>query len=246
MKVVVTGGGAVGRHLAQDLTERGHDVTLVEQRRDLAEKLENWAPDTHVVYGDACEPRILEKADVRSADVVVAATGDDEDNLVTSLLAKQEFGVPRVLARVNHPKNEWLFDEQWGVDASVSPPHILTAMVEEAVTVGDLVRLLRLEGGKVALVEMRLPGGFTQRGQSALRAPSADRHDAGRDPSRGTRDDPAAGDGSRGGRRDRRAVERRFRASAPRHGDGYGDGRRAGDPHAPGTRALHRPLTSGL
>ena len=157
MKVVVTGGGALGRHLAQDLTERGHDVTLVEQRRDLAEKLGQWAPDTHVVYGDACEPRILEKAEVRAADVVVAATGDDEDNLVTSLLAKQEFGVPRVLARVNHPKNEWLFDEQWGVDASVSPPHILTAMVEEAVTVGDLVRLLRLEGGKVALVEMRLP-----------------------------------------------------------------------------------------
>ena len=157
MKVVVTGGGAVGRHLAQDLTDRGHDVTLVEQRRELAEKLGQWAPDTRIVYGDACEPRILEKADVRSADVVVAATGDDEDNLVTSLLAKQEFGVPRVLARVNHPKNEWLFDEQWGVDASVSPPHILTAMVEEAVTVGDLVRLLRLEGGKVALVEMRLP-----------------------------------------------------------------------------------------
>jgi trk system potassium uptake protein TrkA len=157
MKVVVTGGGAVGRHLAQDLTERGHDVTLVEQRRELAEKLGAWAPDTRVVYGDACEPRVLEIADVRSADVVVAATGDDEDNLVTSLLAKQEFGVPRVLARVNHPKNEWLFDEQWGVDASVSPPHILTAMVEEAVTVGDLVRLIRLEGGDIGLVEMRLP-----------------------------------------------------------------------------------------
>ena len=226
MKVVVTGGGAVGRHLAQDLTERGHDVTLVEQRRDLAEKLENWAPDTQVVYGDACEPRILEKADVRSADVVVAATGDDEDNLVTSLLAKQEFGVPRVLARVNHPKNEWLFDEQWGVDASVSPPHILTAMVEEAVTVGDLVRLLRLEGGKVALVEMRLPRAVTQRGQGALRAPPATRHHAGRDPSRGARDDPAAGDGARGGRRDRGAVQRRLRAGAPRHGDGHELGRR--------------------
>jgi trk system potassium uptake protein TrkA len=157
VNVVVTGGGAVGRHLAQDLADRGHDVTLVEQKRDLAEKLAQWAPDTRVVYGDACEPRILESADMRSADVLVAATGDDEDNLVTSLLAKQEFGVPRVLARVNHPKNEWLFDEQWGVDASVSPPHILTALVEEAVTVGDLVRLLRLEGGKVALVEMRLP-----------------------------------------------------------------------------------------
>jgi trk system potassium uptake protein TrkA len=159
MRVIVTGGGAVGRHLAQDLTERGHEVTLVEQDRALAEKLENWAPGTRIVYGDACEPRVLDSADMRSADVVVAATGDDEDNLVTSLLAKQEFGVPRVLARVNHPKNEWLFDEQWGVDASVSPPHILTAMVEEAVTVGDLVRLLRLEGGKVGLVEMRLPEG---------------------------------------------------------------------------------------
>jgi trk system potassium uptake protein len=157
MRVVVTGGGAVGRHLAQDLSARGHDVTLVEQNRELADKLARWAPDTRVVYGDACAPRVLDKADMSSADVVVAATGDDEDNLVTSLLAKQEFGVPRVLARVNHPKNEWLFDEQWGVDASVSPPHILTAMVEEAVTVGDLVRLLRLEGGKVALVEMRLP-----------------------------------------------------------------------------------------
>ena len=157
MRVIVTGGGAVGRHLAQDLTARGHEVTLVEQNRALAEKLAEWAPDTRIVYGDACEPRVLDSADMRSADVVVAATGDDEDNLVTSLLAKQEFGVPRVLARVNHPKNEWLFDEQWGVDASVSPPHILTAMVEEAVTVGDLVRLLRLEGGKVGIVELRLP-----------------------------------------------------------------------------------------
>jgi trk system potassium uptake protein TrkA len=90
------------------------------------------------------------------ADVVVAATGDDEDNLVTSLLAKQEFAVPRVLARVNHPKNEWLFNAQWGVDQSVSPPHMLTAMVEEAVTTGDLVRLLRLEGGRSSIVEMKL------------------------------------------------------------------------------------------
>ena len=164
-----------------------------------------------MVYGDACEPRILEKAEVRAADVVVAATGDDEDNLVTSLLAKQEFGVPRVLARVNHPKNEWLFDEQWGVDASVSPPHILTAMVEEAVTVGDLVRLLRLEGGKVALVEMRLPEDSPNAGQGALRAPSAARHDARRDPARGTRDDPAAGDGARG----RATRSSRCRASNP-------------------------------
>src|SRR5918994_1187409 len=152
MKVIVTGGGAVGRHLAVDLVERGHEVTLIEQNRSLVEKLQVWAPNVRVMLGDACEPSVLEDADTSSADVLVAATGDDEDNLVTSLLAKQEFAVTRVLARVNHPKNEWLFTDQWGVDAEVSPPHILTAMVEEAVTVGDLVRLIRLGGGQVSIV----------------------------------------------------------------------------------------------
>jgi trk system potassium uptake protein TrkA len=89
-------------------------------------------------------------------DVVVAATGDDEDNLVVSLLAKQEFAVPRVIARVNHPQNEWLFNENWGVDLYVSTPHLITAMVEEAVTVGRLVRILQFGGGQVRLVEVTL------------------------------------------------------------------------------------------
>ena len=159
MKVVITGGGAVGRHLSVDLAERGHEVTLIEQNRELSGKLAEFAPNVHVINGDACEPRVLDEAELARTEVLVAATGDDEDNLVTSLLAKQEFAVPRVLARVNHPKNEWLFTEQWGVDAAVSPPHILTSMVEEAVTVGDLVRLLRLEGGRVSIVEMTLPDG---------------------------------------------------------------------------------------
>ena len=86
--------------------------------------------------------------------MVVAATGDDEDNLVISLLAKQEFAVPRVVARVNHPKNQWLFNETWGVDVSVSTPHLLTALVEEAVSVGSLVRLLQFEDAR--LVEVTL------------------------------------------------------------------------------------------
>ena len=157
MRVVVTGAGAVGRHLSVDLAERGHTVTLIDQDLDIVERLREVLRGVTVIQGDACEPWVLEEAELSKAEVVVAATGDDEDNLVTSLLAKQEFAVPRVLARVNHPKNEWLFNEQWGVDAAVSPPHILTAMVEEAVTVGDLVRLIRLEGGDIGLVEMRLP-----------------------------------------------------------------------------------------
>ena len=156
MRVVVTGGGAIGRHLSADLAERGHDVTLIEQDRSIVDRLRGEIPEVKVMLGDACEPRILEEAQLPDADVVVAATGDDEDNLVTSLLAKQEFAVPRVLARVNHPGNEWLFNEQWGVDQAVSPPHMLTAMVEEAVTTGDLVRLLRLEGGRASIVETKL------------------------------------------------------------------------------------------
>jgi trk system potassium uptake protein TrkA len=174
MRVVVTGAGAVGRHLSADLADRGHTVTLIDQDVDVCAKVRQMVPNITVVQGDACEPWVLEEAELATAEVVVAATGDDEDNLVTSLLAKQEFAVPRVLARVNHPKNEWLFNEQWGVDAAVSPPHILTAMVEEAVTVGDLVRLIRLEGGRVSIVEMTLPDGSPSVGRAIyeLRLPA--------------------------------------------------------------------------
>jgi len=157
MRIVISGAGAVGKHLAGDLTKRGHEVTLVEQDPATLEEARDWAPTAAFLLGDACEPWVLEKAELRTADVVVAVTGDDEDNLVTSLLSKQEYGVPRVLARVNHPDNEWLFTEQWGVDAAVSPPHILTAMVEEEVTVGDLVRLLPLEHGRISIVELTIP-----------------------------------------------------------------------------------------
>ncbi len=157
MRIVVTGAGNIGRHLANALSERGHDVVLVElSARTLERVQEQAAPGLELVLGDACEPWVLDKANLSTADVLVAATGDDEDNLVTSLLAKQEYAVPRVVARVNHPKNEWLFTETWGVDVPMSPPHILTALVEEAVTSGDLVRLLKLERGQVTLVEVTL------------------------------------------------------------------------------------------
>jgi trk system potassium uptake protein TrkA len=155
MRIAVAGAGAVGRFVARDLLERGHDVVLIEQNKDLVDARKdelgvNW------VVGDACEPYTLDEAVLSSCEVTVAATGDDEDNLVISLLAKQEFAVPRVIARVNHPANEWLFNETWGVDMAVSTPHLLTSLVEEAVSVGDLVRLLNLEHGKVSLLEVTL------------------------------------------------------------------------------------------
>ncbi|HEX9716905.1 MAG TPA: NAD-binding protein [Actinomycetota bacterium] len=165
MRVVISGAGAVGRYLASDLAARGHDVLVIEQDPATLEVAKEWAPDVDFLLGDACEPWVLDKAELKAADAVVAATGDDEDNLVTSLLAKQEFAVPRVLARVNHPRNEWMFTEQWGVDVAVSVPHLLTALVEEAVTVGDLVRILRLEGGRVGLVELTIPDTWPNAGR---------------------------------------------------------------------------------
>jgi trk system potassium uptake protein TrkA len=157
VKVVVAGAGNMGRHLAIDLAKRGNEVTVIEQETGPAQRARSELPESvTVLLGDACEPYVLEEAKLGQADVIVAATGDDEDNLVISLLAKQEFAVPRVLARVNHPQNEWMFTEQWGVDVAVSPPHILTSLVEEAVSVGDLVRLLKLQRGQVTLVELTL------------------------------------------------------------------------------------------
>jgi len=157
VNVVIAGAGKMGRHLAFDLARRGHEVTIIDQQSRMVTRSRQELPDdVNVQLGDACEPYVLEEAKLGQADVIIAATGDDEDNLVISLLAKQEFAVPRVLARVNYPENEWMFTEQWGVDVAVSPPHILTSLVEEAVTVGDLVRLLKLERGKVTLVELTL------------------------------------------------------------------------------------------
>lgn len=166
MKVVIAGAGAVGRHLSVDLALRGHQVTLIDQKLDAIERGQTPGVEVTLVHGDACEPWVLENAQTSQADVAVAVTGDDEDNLVISLLAKQEFGVPRVLARVNHPKNEWMFTEQWGVDAPISPPHIITSLVEEAVTVGEAVRILPLGGGSLSVVELKLPRDSRQAGRS--------------------------------------------------------------------------------
>jgi trk system potassium uptake protein TrkA len=157
MKVVIAGAGNVGTFIATDLAAAGHDITLLDVDHDLAARLQQTLP-VRVLNVDACEVSSLQTAGTDEADVVVAATGDDEDNLVISLLAKQEFAVPRVVARVNHPKNHWLFNNSWGVDVAVSTPHLLTGVVEEAVTVGSLVRLLQLEAGEANLVEVTLAG----------------------------------------------------------------------------------------
>jgi trk system potassium uptake protein len=165
MKVAIAGGGNVGTAIARDLMDKGHEVLVIEQDSDLVARMRIEVPVTWVA-ADACEVSSLDTAGLATSDVVVAATGDDEDNLVISLLAKQEFAVPRVVARVNNPKNQWLFNESWGVDVSVSTPQLLTALVEEAVSVGSLVRLLQFQGGNAHLVEVTLAENTPAQGTS--------------------------------------------------------------------------------
>lgn len=155
MKVVLAGSGSVGRYMAERLNESGHTVTVIDTNLEPLNRL-STTPGIAVVRGDACDVGVLERGGAADADVVAAVTGDDEDNLVISLLAKQEFGVPRVIGRVNNPANEWLFDSMWGVDVSVSTPHLLTALVEEAVSVGSFVRLMTFKGGTAKLAEVTL------------------------------------------------------------------------------------------
>lgn len=154
MRIAIAGAGKVGKAIARELLTNGHDILLID--RDPAEVRPESIPGARMLLADACEATALESADLSSCQIMIAATGDDKVNLVVSLLAKTEYGVPRVVARVNHPKNEWMFDESWGVDVAVSTPRIVAALVEEAVSVGDLVKLFSFRKGNADLVEITL------------------------------------------------------------------------------------------
>jgi trk system potassium uptake protein len=155
MRVAIAGAGSVGRSIARELLQNGHEVLLVD-RSPAAIKVDS-VPKAEWLLADACEIASLEEAGLQQCQVVVAATGDDKVNLVVSLLAKTEYGVPRTVARVNNPKNEWMFDEAWGVDVAVSTPRIMTALVEEAVSIGDLVRIFTFQQSNTDLLELTLP-----------------------------------------------------------------------------------------
>lgn len=157
MHVAIAGAGNVGSSIARELIENGHRVMLIEREEHAV--IPESIPEAEWVQADACELASLEEAALQRCDVVIAATGDDKVNLVVSLLAKTEFAVNRVVARVKDPRNEWLFDESWGVDVAVSSPRVLAALVEEAVSVGDLVRLMTFRQGQANLVELTLAEG---------------------------------------------------------------------------------------
>jgi len=169
VRIVIVGAGKSGLYLAQQLRQQ-HEVTLLESRFDRAETVEAIMPDVDVVHGDACEPEVLEHAKIGLAELVIAVTGDDEDNLVVSMLSKH-FGAGRVFARINHPKNEWLFDKSFGVDVPVSSTSMMLSLVEKEVGFGDLVTLLRLQADNVSIEEITLPDYATAVGKTLAEIP---------------------------------------------------------------------------
>ncbi|MDR1806436.1 MAG: TrkA family potassium uptake protein [Propionibacteriaceae bacterium] len=155
MRIAIAGAGKAGRSIARQLISHGHEVLLID--RDPAQIRPRSVPEAEWLLADACELNSLTEAGLATCDVAVAATGDDKANLVHALLAKTEFGVPRVVARVNHPNNEWMFDRSWGVDVAVSAPSLMGAVVDEAVSTADLVRLFTFANRETALVSIKLP-----------------------------------------------------------------------------------------
>lgn len=159
MKVIVVGGGKTGSHLTTQLLREGHQVTLIENRSEVLERLRQELPHEVVIIGDGSSPAILESAGIERADVLVAATGEDENNLVICTLGRFEFNVPRTIARVNNPKNAWLFTSEMGVDVSLNQTDILAKLIAEEMSMGDMTTLLKLRRGEYSLVEEKLPHG---------------------------------------------------------------------------------------
>lgn len=157
MKVLIVGGGRSGSYVASKL-KKDHKVTIIEQNDVRIESLrEEISGGVEIIKGDGCEPYILEKANIKQMDIVAALTGDDEDNLVISFLSKFQNNVQLVFSRINNPKNEWLFNKSWGVDIAVSSSYIIANLIQEEISLGEIISLLKLKKGNLSLDEITLP-----------------------------------------------------------------------------------------
>jgi trk system potassium uptake protein TrkA len=156
MFVIIAGGGKTGSQLASQLLSAGHKVKLIEDRQSVLERLQEEIPGEVIFAGDASSPSVLDSAGIRDAQVLAAVTGEDEDNLVITTIARFEFGVPRIIARVNNPKNFWLFTPEMGVDVALSQSDILAKLIAEEMSLGDMMTLLKLRKGEFSIVEEKV------------------------------------------------------------------------------------------
>lgn len=159
MLVLIVGGGRVGSHLASLLLELGHQVRVIEGRPKVIDRLHREIPTECIYIGDAFDPEVLEQAGAANAQVMVAATAKDETNLALATLGKFQFGIRRVIGRVNNPRYAWLFKPEMGIDIALDQADVLARLIEEEMSLGDMMPLLKLRRGKYSLVEEKVPPG---------------------------------------------------------------------------------------
>ena len=159
MFVLVIGGGKIGGYLGGLLLSEGHQVKIIEAREEHLAVLRRDLPEDVIVHGNGTEPALLERCGILQAQVVAAVTGNDETNLVVTNLARLEFGVPRTIARVNNPKNAWMFTPQMGVDVSLNQADLMARLIAEEMSLGDMMTLLKLQRGQYSLVEQKISPG---------------------------------------------------------------------------------------
>jgi trk system potassium uptake protein TrkA len=165
MLVLIAGGGRVGSHLASLLLELGHQVRVIENRPEVIERLHREIPTECIYVGDAFDPEVLRQAGAENAQVMVTATAQDETNLALATLGKFQFGIRRVIGRVNNPRYAWLFQPEMGIDISLDQADVLARLIEEEMSLGDMMPLLKLRRGEYSLVEEKVPQGAPAVGQ---------------------------------------------------------------------------------
>ena len=159
MLVIVIGGGRTGAQLARALLKQDHEVHIVDNRKDVLSRIHREMPTESIFEGDPIDPSVLEKAGIREANVVAACTTDDATNLVLCFLARTQYQVRRTIARVNNPRDAWMFGEMFHVDVSLNQAEILAHLIEEEMSMGDMMTLLKLRRGNYSLVEEKIPVG---------------------------------------------------------------------------------------
>jgi trk system potassium uptake protein TrkA len=159
MFVLIVGGGRVGAQLATLLTGENHEVHIIEYRHEVLSRIHRELPTEMIFEGNPTDPHVLELAGIRRANAMAACTTNDADNLALCFLARTCYNVPRTIARVNYPRNAWLFDRKFHVDVALSQAEILASLIEEEMSLGDMMTLLKLRRGHYSLVEEKIPPG---------------------------------------------------------------------------------------
>ncbi|MCE5207017.1 MAG: TrkA family potassium uptake protein [Chloroflexi bacterium] len=166
MFTIIVGGGQVGMYLASLLLTEKHQVMIIESRKDRVESLKQALPAEIVMLGNGTDPNVLESAGIHRANVIAVVTGTDETNLAICSLARLEFKVPRIISRVNNPKNAWLYTPEMGVDVALNQAELLGNLIIEEMSLGDMITLLKLRKGLYSLVEEKVAPGSTAHGKS--------------------------------------------------------------------------------